>query len=149
MPTVHPVEHHEARQAGLVDIGAAAAASGVSVKMLRHYESLGLLGEVPRTAANYRMYAASHIHMLRFIRRARNLGFSMEEIAELLALWQDRSRSSAAVKRIAAEHMRALQEKIAQLQDMVDTLQHLTHCCAGDNRPECPILDDLAGKARE
>lgn len=143
-----PVEHHEALQAGLVDIGTAAAASGVSVKMLRHYESLGLLGEVPRTAANYRMYAPSHIHTLRFIRRARNLGFSMEEIAELLALWQDRSRSSAAVKRIAAEHVAALQEKISQLQGMVDTLQHLTHCCAGDNRPECPILDDLSGKTQ-
>lgn len=140
------LEHDAATAAGFVDIGGAASASGVSVKMIRHYEALGLLGEVPRSAANYRLYAPSHVHTLRFIRRARRLGFSMEEIAALLALWQDRKRSSAAVKKIAAEHITALQEKIAELQGMVDTLQHLTHCCAGDMRPECPILRDLAGE---
>lgn len=140
-----PPEHASAVAAGFVDIGAAAAASGVSVKRIRHYESLGLLGEVPRTTANYRVYGPSHLHTLRFIARSRRLGFSIDEIRELLALWQDRARSSAAVKRIAAAHIADLQARIAELQDMVATLSQLTACCAGDARPDCPILADLAG----
>ena len=139
-------EHADALQAGFVDIGAAAAASGVSVKMVRHYESLGLLGAVPRTAANYRIYGASHIHTLRFIARSRKLGFSMNEIRTLLGLWQDRQRSSAAVKKIAATHIAELQARIGELQGMVNTLSQLTACCAGDARPDCPILADLAGQ---
>ncbi|PLK49870.1 Cu(I)-responsive transcriptional regulator [Uliginosibacterium sp. TH139] len=139
------IEHADALEAGFVDIGAAAAASGVSIKMVRHYESLGLLGAVPRTAANYRIYGANHIHTLRFIARSRKLGFSMEEIRELLTLWQDRQRSSAAVKAIATRHITDLQTRIAELQGMVATLSQLNHCCAGDARPDCPILADLAG----
>lgn len=144
---MHMLEHADALASGLMDIGAAAEASGVSVKMIRHYESLGLLGAVTRTAANYRVYGASQIHTLRFIARSRKLGFSMAEIGELLALWQDRQRSSAAVKSIAARHIDALQQRIGELQGMLATLEHLSSCCAGDARPDCPILADLAGEA--
>ena len=140
-----PLEHADALNAGLVDIGAAAKASGVSIKMIRHYESLGLLPSVPRTAANYRVYSDAHIHTLCFILRSRKLGFSMDEIRTLLGLWQDRERSSAAVKKIASDHIADLRTRIAELQDMVDTLSQLTACCAGDARPNCPILADLAG----
>jgi Cu(I)-responsive transcriptional regulator len=139
-------ERAEALENGLLDIGQATQASGVSVKMIRHYEEIGLLKGVARTVANYRLYSAQQIHTLRFIKRSRTLGFSIEEIRELLSLWQDRRRSSASVKKIAAHHIEELQTKIAELQDMVNTLQHLTHCCAGDNRPDCPILDDLSGE---
>ena len=135
----------EAIQSGLIDIGQATQASGVSVKMIRHYEEIRLLKNVPRTAANYRLYNAQHVHTLRFIKRSRALGFSIEEIRELLSLWQDRRRSSASVKKIAARHIEELQTKIDELQGMVTTLQHLAHCCAGDSRPDCPILDDLSG----
>lgn len=145
MMTDHVVEHAEALGEGLVDIGSAAQATGVSIKMIRHYETLGLLGPIPRTAANYRMYSPEHLHVLRFIARCRKLGFSMEEIRTLLGLWQDRQRPSAAVKEIAAAHIRDLRARIAELQGMVDTLSQLTACCAGDSRPECPILADLAG----
>jgi len=142
-------ERAEAIENGLVDIGQATRASGVSVKMIRHYEEIGLLRDVSRTVANYRLYNEQHIHTLRFIKRSRTLGFSMEEIQELLSLWQDRRRSSASVKKIAARHIDDLQTKIAELQGMVNTLQHLTHCCAGDGRPDCPILDDLSGATPE
>ncbi len=128
-------------------IGKAAKNSGVSVKMIRHYESLGLLNGVPRTASNYRVYGANEVHTLRFIKRARNLGFSMEDIRALLSLWQDKKRSSAAVKKIAGAHMAALERRIAEMQSMLITLRHLTHHCHGDQRPECPILDDLAQAA--
>ncbi|MDQ7990616.1 MAG: MerR family DNA-binding protein, partial [Candidatus Dactylopiibacterium sp.] len=130
---MHEPEHAEARAAGLRDIGEAARASGVSVKMIRHYESLGLLGEVARTSANYRIYGASQVHTLRFIARARKLGFSMPEIGELLALWQDRARPSAAVKEIAARHVEQLRVRIEELEGLAQTLTHLTSCCAGDD----------------
>lgn len=138
-------EHAVAIQAGFVDIGEAARSSGLSVKMIRHYESLGLLGSIPRTAANYRVYAATHIHTLRFIARSRKLGFSIEEIRALLGLWQNKERSSSAVKAIASRHIGDLQARIVELQSMVETLEQLTACCAGDHRPDCPILADLAG----
>ena len=138
-------ERAEAIQSGLIDIGQATTASGVSAKMIRHYEEIGLLGNVARTAANYRLYGEKHVHTLRFIKRARTLGFSIEEIRELLGLWQNRRRSSASVKQIASQHIDDLQTKIAELQGMVSTLKHLAHCCAGDDRPDCPILDDLSG----
>ena len=128
-----------------LNVGAAAAQSGVSAKMVRHYESLGLLGKVARTDAGYRQYGEADVHTLRFIKRSRDLGFSMAEIAELLSLWHDRRRASAKVKKIAERHAQELAARIEALQSMQRTLEHLVHCCAGDERPECPILDDLAG----
>ena len=128
-----------------VHIGEAARLSGVSAKMVRHYESLGLLPRVARTDSGYRQYSEADVHTLRFIKRARDLGFSMEEIGELVGLWQNRRRASASVRRIAQKHAADLGERIAQMQAMQRTLQHLIHCCHGDERPECPILDQLAG----
>lgn len=138
------MEHARAAQLGLMDIGAAAEQSGVSAKMIRHYESIGLLPKAARTQANYRVYRPSDVHTLRFIKRARTLGFSIEDIRQLLGLWQNRSRSSAAVKSISRKHVQELKQRIAQMQSMVDTLEHLAGHCHGDHRPECPILDDLA-----
>ncbi len=133
--------------AGPVVIGEAARQSGVSARMVRHYESLGLLPGVARSEAGYRQYTEADIHSLRFVKRARDLGFSMAEIAELLGLWQDRSRASAGVKRIAQRHLTALETRIAAMQAMRATLAHLVHCCHGDDRPDCPILEDLAGSS--
>lgn len=141
------LEHADALQKGLLDIGRASRESGVTVKMIRHYEAIGLLKKVARTHANYRVYGANDIHTLRFIKRARSLGFSMDDIRELLALWQNKSRPSASVKRIAGGHMEELQRRIAEMQSMVTTLEHLMYNCHGDGRPECPILEDLAGPA--
>ena len=143
-----PSEHSEAVAAGYVGIGQAARVSGVSAKMVRHYESLGLLPRVARTDAGYRQYGDKEVHTLRFIRRARDLGFSMVEIGELLKLWQNQRRSSASVKRIAQEHLSALDAKMAEMAAMRKTLQHLVHCCSGDERPDCPIIDELAQAAR-
>lgn len=128
----------------LFTIGEAARLSNVSAKMARHYESLGLLPAVSRTYSGYRLYTDNEVHTLRFIRRARDLGFSMAEIADLLKLWQNRRRSSASVKRIAQDHLAALDIKMAEMAEMRKTLKHLIHCCAGDDRPDCPILDELA-----
>jgi MerR family transcriptional regulator, copper efflux regulator len=127
-----------------MNIGEAAARSGVSAKMVRHYESLGLLPRIARTDAGYRQYGDNEVHTLRFIRRARDLGFSMAEIGELLKLWQNRRRASADVRKIAQRHADDLQRRIAEMQAMKRTLQHLVHCCRGDERPECPIMDELA-----
>ena len=140
------LERADALERGLMDIGRAARASGVSVKMIRHYEAIGLLPKVARTFANYRVYREADVHTLRFIRRARALGFSMNDIQELLGLWQNKSRSSASVKKIAGKHVDELNRKIAELKAMVDTLQHLTKHCHGDHRPDCPILDDLSAR---
>ena len=129
---------------GPFNIGQAAAQSGVSAKMVRHYESLGLLPAVPRTDAGYRQYGEKEVHTLRFIRRARTLGFSMAEIAELLKLWQNKRRASADVKRIAQAHVADLERRIAEMQAMRQTLTELAACCAGDSRPDCPILSGLA-----
>ena len=126
-------------------ISAAAAQSGVSAKMVRHYESLGLLPKIARADNGYRQYGAADVHSLRFIKRARDLGFSIAEIAELLSLWRNRRRASAHVKRIAERHARELGERIEAMQAMRRTLEELVRCCAGDERPQCPILDDLAG----
>lgn len=130
-----------------VHIGEAARLSGVSAKMVRHYESLGLLRRVGRTDSGYRQYSEAEVHTLRFIKRARDLGFSMEEIGELVGLWQNGRRASATVRRIAQKHERELAQRIEAMQSMQRTLHHLIHCCAGDERPDCPILDDLAGTA--
>ena len=128
-----------------MNIGAAAKQSAVSAKMIRHYETLGLFPAVPRTEAGYRQYDAATVHTLRFIRRARDLGFATGEIENLLALWRNRKRASGQVKRIALDHAADLQRRIEAMQAMQRTLEHLAHCCAGDARPDCPILDDLAG----
>ena len=127
-----------------VPIGEAARRAGVSARMVRHYESLGLLPPVGRTDSGYRQYTEAEVHALRFIRRARDLGFSMAEIATLLGLWQDKARASSQVKRIAQTHIDDLATRIAAMQAMQRTLQSLVQCCHGDQRPECPILDDLA-----
>ena len=140
-----PLEHADALGQGLLDIGRASKASGVSVKMIRHYEAIGLLKHVARTHANYRVYGERDVHSLRFIKRARTLGFSVDDIRELLSLWQNKSRSSASVKKVAASHMNELKRKIAKMRSMLTTLEHLTHNCHGDQRPDCPILEDLAG----
>nr|WP_279343765.1 Cu(I)-responsive transcriptional regulator [Variovorax terrae] len=129
-----------------VNIGTAAARSGVSAKMVRHYESLGLLPRVQRTGSGYRQYTEADVHTLRFIKRSRDLGFSMDEIGELLGLWNNRRRTSAGVKRIAQAHVDDLAQRIKAMQAMKRSLEHLVHCCHGDERPDCPILDDLAGQ---
>ena len=130
-----------------MNIGEAAQASGVSAKMIRYYEEIGLISPAARTGNNYRTYGGDQVHVLRFIKRARSLGFSLEETQALLKLWQDRSRESAAVKDIATTHIDDLERRIAEMQGMVKTLKHLAHCCGGNDRPDCPILDDLAGSA--
>ena len=129
-----------------VNIGGAAQLSGVSAKMIRHYESLGLLPRVSRTDSGYRQYTEAEVHTLRFIKRSRELGFSMDEIGELVGLWHNRRRASASVRRIAEKHAADLAQRIEAMQSMQRTLQHLVHSCHGDERPDCPILDDLAGE---
>jgi Cu(I)-responsive transcriptional regulator len=128
-----------------MNIGEAARASGVSAKMIRYYEEIGLIGRADRSAGNnYRSFDARDVNELRFVKRARSLGFSVKEITRLLSLWRDRQRPSREVKGIAERHIRELEERIAEMQAMADTLRHLSHCCAGDDRPDCPILADLA-----
>lgn len=129
-----------------MNIGEAAKASGVSAKMIRYYEQVGLLPEAKRGANGYRHYGDTDVHMLRFIRRARDLGFSLQQVEQLVALWRDKGRASAEVKAIALAHVRELEEKIAALESMRRTLEQLVHECHGDQRADCPILDDLAGR---
>ena len=126
------------------NISEAATQSGVSAKMIRHYESLGLLPRIGRTASGYRQYGSIEVHTVRFIRRGRELGFSMAEIAPLLKLWQNRRRASADVKRIALAHVADLERRMAEMASMKRTLEALAACCHGDERPDCPILDELA-----
>ena len=127
-----------------MNIGEAAKASGVSVKMIRHYEAIGLLPAATRTESGYRVYRPEDIHALRFIRNARDLGFPLAEIEELLGLWSNRARASAEVKRLALAHVVAIDEKVKALQAMGDTLRHLAAACKGDHRPECPILEGIS-----
>ena len=126
-----------------MNIGQASRSSGVSTKMIRYYDEIGLVRPASRTDANYREYDAREVNELRFIKRARNLGFSVAEIVQLLSLWRDRQRPSRDVKAIADHHVADLDARIAEMQAMADTLRHLSHCCAGDDRPDCPILQDL------
>ncbi|MEV8465990.1 Cu(I)-responsive transcriptional regulator [Fluviibacterium sp. DFM31] len=126
-----------------MNIGDAAKASGLPSKTIRYYEDIGLLVP-PRTANGYRDFGPREINILTFLARARALGFTIEECRALLALWQDTDRSSADVRRIAQTHLEEIDRKIADLRDMRATLAHLVHCCAGDDRPDCPILDSLA-----
>ena len=128
-----------------MNIGEASAASGVSAKMIRYYERTGLLARAARAESGYRVYGENDVHTLRFIRRARDLGFTVDQMADLLALWRNRSRASAEVKRIAEDHVAALEAKMRALAAMADALKHLAATCHGDDRPDCPILDGLAG----
>jgi Cu(I)-responsive transcriptional regulator len=130
-----------------MQIGEASRATGVSAKMIRHYESIGLIPAADRRDSNYRDYGAEDVHRLGFIRRARDLGFSIEEIRDLLHLWGDRGRESRDVKALTLSHIAELDQKIALLGEMRATLSHLAHCCDGDNRPDCPIIKSLAGAA--
>jgi MerR family copper efflux transcriptional regulator len=130
-----------------MNIGEAAAASGISAKMIRYYESVGLIPSAGRSASGYRVYSQDDIHTLRFIRRARDLGFSVEQISALLALWRDRSRASADVKNLALSHVEKLEAKRREIDEMIRTLRHLASHCHGDDRPGCPILDELSAGA--
>ncbi|MGQ3047672.1 MAG: Cu(I)-responsive transcriptional regulator [Niveispirillum sp.] len=129
----------------MMNIGEAAAATGVSAKMIRHYESIGLIKPALRSVAGYRVYADADIHSLRFIRHARDLGFALDDIDALLRLWGDRERSSCEVKKLALDHIATLDRKIAELQVMRASLTDLADRCQGDDRPHCPILEGLAG----
>ncbi len=129
-----------------MNIGEVAAASGVSAKMIRYYESIGLIPKTVRTESGYRVYSDHDVHTLRFVRRARDLGFSVEQIADLVSLWQDRERASKDVKTIALDHVSVLERKIRELQEMASTLKHLARNCHGDTRPHCPILEELASE---
>ncbi len=129
-----------------MNIGEAASASGVSAKMIRHYESIGLIGAARRTDAGYRVYARQDVQVLQFIHRARMLGFSLDQIRELLALWQDKGRASADVRALARAHIAELNRKIAEMEAMRRTLERLAASCHGDSRSDCPILDDLAAQ---
>ena len=126
-----------------MNIGQAAAASGVSAKMIRHYEETGVISKAGRSLSGYRIYNENDIHVLRFLKRARSLGFPVSEIRKLLLLWRSR-RPSSEVKRIALGHVVGLQQNITEMQEMVNTLTHLAKHCHGDDRPECPILESLA-----
>jgi Cu(I)-responsive transcriptional regulator len=128
-----------------MQIGEAARLTGVSAKMIRHYESIGLIPSADRRDSNYRDYGHHDVHRLGFIRRARNLGFSIDEIRDLLRLWGDQSRSSADVKALTLGHVAELDRKIALLTEMRDTLTHLANACDGNHRPHCPIIQSLAG----
>jgi len=138
------MEHDNHGHSMQLNIGEAAKASGVNAKMIRHYEAIGLLPPARRTDAGYRLYGAQDVRVLQFIHRGRALGFSLEQIANLLALWQDKGRASADVRRLAETHIDELERKIAELEAMKRTLQALAHSCHGDQRSDCPILDDLA-----
>jgi MerR family copper efflux transcriptional regulator len=129
-------------------IGTIARKSGIPAKTIRYYESIGLIDSAERTASGYRVYSPEDVHTLRFVQRARGLGFSVGDVGKLLALWRDRQRSSAQVKALAQRHVAEIDHKIAELQAMRDTLVHLVERCHGDDRPDCPILEDLAGIAK-
>lgn len=132
-----------------MNIGQAAKQSGLSAKMIRYYESIGLLAPAGRSANGYRHYSARDLHRLAFIKRSRDLGFSLEEVGKLLTLWQDRHRASADVKALASAHIEALERKIEELMALRDTLNELVEHCQGDHRPDCPILRDLEGAATQ
>jgi MerR family copper efflux transcriptional regulator len=128
----------------IMNIGEASKASGVSTKMIRHYESVGLFPEAARTDSGYRQYSGREVNTLRFIRHSRDLGFSIEQIRELLGLWQNQKRPSRHVKALAQAHIDELDVKLNELQAMKATLVHLVHCCHGDDRPDCPIIESLS-----
>ncbi|MCH8187411.1 MAG: Cu(I)-responsive transcriptional regulator [Proteobacteria bacterium] len=127
-----------------MNIGEVAAETGITSKSIRYYESIGLIPEAHRTGGGYRQYSDKDVQILHFVRRARNLGFTVGEVEELLSLYRDRDRASADVREIAIKHITDLDKKVAELEGMRATLTHLVEKCHGDDRPDCPILDDLA-----
>ncbi len=127
-----------------MNIGDAAKISGVNAKLIRHYESIGVIPKATRTESGYRSYSETDIHILSFVKRSRNLGFSMKEIKKLVSLWKNKSRTSSEVKSMATKHIDEMEKKISELQSVVKTLKHLSKNCHGDDRPDCPILSDLA-----
>lgn len=127
-----------------MNIGQAAKASGVNAKLIRHYESIGIIPKAGRSDSGYRVYSNADVNILSFVRRARGLGFSMKEVKKLVGLWRNKARSSADVKSLALAHVKDMEQKVAELESMVKTLKHLAKSCHGDNRPECPIIDSLA-----
>ena len=128
-----------------MNIGDAAKASGVNAKMIRHYESIGVIPKASRTEAGYRNYSENDVHILIFVKRARDLGFDLKEIKKLVGLWRNKSRSSADVKALALQHVKTLDVKIAQMEAMSKSLKQLAKNCHGDHRPDCPILEELSG----
>lgn len=128
----------------MMNISQAAQTSGVSAKMIRHYEAISLIPKASRSESGYRIYSDSDIHILAFVKSARDLGFSMPEIKKLVGLWRNKSRASADVKNLALKHVQDMELKIKELQKMVNSLKHLAHSCQGNSRPECPILENLA-----
>lgn len=127
-----------------MNIGEVAKASGINAKLIRHYESIGIIPKAGRSDAGYRIYKESDVHILAFVKRARSLGFSMKEIKKLVSLWRNKTRASSEVRNLATNHIKQLESKINELQSMVDTLKHLSKHCHGDHRPDCPILEGLA-----
>jgi MerR family copper efflux transcriptional regulator len=134
---------------GAMTIGDVAKASGVPAKTIRYYEDAGLISPADRAANGYRVYDERALQLLRFVKRARDLGFSMADVGELLALWQDQSRQSADVRGVAERHLDAIERKMAELDSLRRVLRDLVQCCHGDDRPDCPILDELAGGEQE
>lgn len=127
-----------------MNIGEAAKVSGVNAKLIRHYESIGIVPKASRTDSGYRVYSESDVHSLKFVKQARKLGFSMKEIKKLVSLWRNRTRASADVKALALGHVKEMEQKVEELQAMIKTLKHLARNCHGDHRPDCPIIDGLA-----
>lgn len=126
-----------------MNIGELAKNSGVNAKMIRHYESIGVIPKAGRTGGGYRRYSENDVHVLRFVKRARGLGFTMPEIRKLVGLWRNKQRASKEVKALALSHLKDLEQKIQELQEMAGTLRKLAHNCHGDSRPDCPILEGL------
>lgn len=129
-----------------MNIGAAAKMSGVNAKLIRHYESIGIIPKASRTESGYRTYSDVDVNILSFVKRARGLGFSMKEIKKLVGLWRNKSRASSDVKGLANKHIQEMEQKIEELQSMVKTLKHLAKNCQGNDRPDCPIIENLAGR---
>lgn len=129
-----------------MNIGEAAKISGINAKLIRHYESIGIIPKASRSEGGYRTYSEADVHILRFVKRSRNLGFSMKEIKKLVSLWRNKARASAEVKNLAVKHIEEMEKKILELQAMTQTLKHLARNCHGDGRPDCPILNDLASQ---
>lgn len=132
-----------------MNIGEASKKSGVSAKLIRHYESIGIIPKASRALSGYRTYSDREVNILKFVKRSRSLGFSMEEIKKLVSLWRNKKRTSQEVKKLATKHIDELEQKITELQSMVETLKHLAMNCHGDERPDCPILDELAAENSE